>query len=310
MNDYLILAAGIACAALGGEFFVRGTVGIAAALRISPALIGVTIAAFATSAPELSVAVNSGLAGKSEIALGDALGSNIVNISVVLGIALLISGIQVSAGTVRRDVPVALLVPVLTAVFLLDHTIDRFEGLFMLSVFAVWLVATMRQALRERSASSETSKGNSGITMPVVVAVAGLLLLILAGRLIVVSVTGIAHKFALDAFIVGATLVAFGTSVPELASIIFSKIKGHDEIGLGTVLGSNIFNNLFIVPVAVMIHPVHVPFPEAASALLFGILSLLLALPRRGKGIIRRRQGGWLVLLYSFYVMTLLFFRY
>jgi len=307
MNDYVLLLTGIACAAFGGELFVRGTVGIASVLRIAPSVIAVTIAAFATSSPELSVAINSGLAGKSQLSLGDALGSNIVNISLVLGFTLLISGIPVSKEVLKRDAPVAILVPLLIAIFLIDNIIDRLEGLFMLVFFGAWMATTLKQALKERAPAGGRVRTVDRL-VPLLQGVGGLILLVVAGRLIVVSTAGIARDFAIDDFIIGATLVAFGTSVPELASTVLAKIKGHDEIGVGTVLGSNIFNSLFIVPIAAIIKPIKVPLPEVAPALFFGVLSLLIALPQRNTRLVRRRQGVLLVLMYSVYVMTLFFF--
>lgn len=307
MSDYLLLLAGVASAAIGGEFFVRGAVGIASVLRIAPSIIGVTIAAFATSSPELSVAVNSGLAGKSQLSLGDALGSNIVNISLVLGITLLIAGIPVGSDVLKRDMPVAVLAPLLTGILLIDGIIDRLEGLFMFAIFVAWMATTVKQALKER-APSNSKVAVTKQFLPWVHVFAGLLLLVAAGRLIVLSTTGIAKDFGIDDFIIGATLVAFGTSVPELASTVLAKIKGHDEIGVGTVVGSNIFNSLFIVAVAAIIRPIRVPLTEVVPAILFGILSLLIALPRRGTGWVRRRQGVLLVLMYSIYVTTLFFF--
>lgn len=298
MNDYVLLLTGIACAAFGGELFVRGTVGIASVLRIAPSVIAVTIAAFATSSPELSVAINSGLAGKSQLSLGDALGSNIVNISLVLGFTLLISGIPVSKEVLKRDAPVAILVPLLIAIFLIDNIIDRLEGLFMLVFFGAWMATTLKQALKERAPAGGRVRTVDRL-VPLLQGVGGL---------IVVSTAGIARDFAIDDFIIGATLVAFGTSVPELASTVLAKIKGHDEIGVGTVLGSNIFNSLFIVPIAAIIKPIKVPLPEVAPALFFGVLSLLIALPQRNTRLVRRRQGVLLVLMYSVYVMTLFFF--
>jgi cation:H+ antiporter len=307
VSDYLFLLTGIACAAFGGELFVRGTSGVAAALRIAPSIVAVTVSAFATSSPELSVAINSGLVGKSSLSLGDALGSNIVNISIVLGITLLISGIPVGSEVLKRDVPVAILAPLLTAILLIDGVIDRLEGVFMLAIFVAWMATTVTQALKNRAPSNGKVTATDRF-MPWVQVVAGLFLLVAAGRLIVISTTGIASDFGIDDFIIGATLVAFGTSVPELASTVLAKIKGHDDIGVGTVLGSNIFNSLFIVAVAAIIRPIRVPLTEVAPALFFGVLSLLIALPQRSTGLVRRRQGVLLVLMYSVYVMTLFFF--
>src|SRR5512145_2220419 len=135
MKDFLVLLFGVACAGLGGELFVRGVVGLAHWARIAPGLIGATVAAFATSSPELSVSINAALAGKPQIALGDAIGSNVVNVTLILALALVISGIQCPRDSIRRDFPVALLVPVLTGVLFADGTLSRADGLLMLGIF-------------------------------------------------------------------------------------------------------------------------------------------------------------------------------
>lgn len=308
MTDYIFLLAGIGCAAFGGEFFVRGAVGAASALRIAPAIIGVTVAAFATSSPELSIAISSGLSGNSQISLGDALGSNIVNIALILGIALLISDVPVASGTIRRDVSAAVLVPLLTAFFLFDGTLSRLDGLLMLCMFIAWLTAAVLEAGRQRK-SAESGVGRMKVLNPAFFAIAGLLLLILAGRLIVSGATGIARAFGLDEFIIGATVVALGTSMPELASLVFAKLRGQDEIGLGTILGSNIFNGLFIVSVAAILSPVRPALPEVLPTLAFGLMSVLIALPWRGSGRIRRGQGVFLLLLYALYLVTAFLLR-
>lgn len=306
MNDFVFLVAGIGCAAFGGELFLRGSVGIASALRIAPAIIGVTVAAFATSSPELSVAVSSGLAGRSEIALGDALGSNIVNIALILGIALLISDIPISTNTIRRDISAAVLVPLVTGLFLLDGTLSRLDGLLMLFMFIAWLSAAVFDAGRQRK-SAQSVAGFVQTLNPVLSGAGGLVLLVLSGYLIVSGATGMARAFGIDEFIIGATIVALGTSMPELASLVIARFRGQDEVGLGTILGSNIFNGLFIVSVASILSPVRPLLSEVFPALGFGLLSVLIALPERGSKQIRRRQGVFLLLLYALYLATAFF---
>ena len=155
MDHYLALVIGVVFAGTGGELFVRGSVGIASWARISPGIIGATVAAFATSSPELTVAINSSLAGKPQISLGDALGGNIVNVALILALALSISGIQSPRDSVKRDFPVALLVPVITGVLLLDGVLSRADGILMLSMFIVWLGMTVIEARRQRSVAEE-----------------------------------------------------------------------------------------------------------------------------------------------------------
>ncbi len=138
MNNYLALIIGIICAGIGGELFVRGALGLAHRLRISAGIIGATVAAFATSSPELSVALSSALAGKPQIALGDSLGSNVVNVALILGLALVISGIHTPRDSIRRDFPVALLIPLLTGALFLDGELSRIDGLLLFAAFAAW----------------------------------------------------------------------------------------------------------------------------------------------------------------------------
>jgi cation:H+ antiporter len=303
MNDYVALVLGIVCAGLGGELFVRGAVGLGHWARISPGIIGATVAAFATSSPELSVSINSALAGSPQIALGDALGSNVVNVALILALALVISGVQCPQDTIKRDFPVALLVPVITGVLLLDGELSRFDGVLMLGLFLVWLMMTIIEARRQRSAA-EAVLAEHRPWLIVVSCIAGLALLVAAGSLIVAGASGVALAWGMDEFIIGATLVAIGTSAPELATTLVAKLRGHDEVGLGTILGSNIFNGLFIVAVAAVIHPITVDWREVAVSLLAGLAALAITYPLRS-GVIGRMRGMLLLGLYVAYLIAL-----
>ena len=304
MNDYLALLIGIACAGAGGELFVRGTVGMAAAFRISPGIIAATVAAFATSSPELTVSINSALAGTPRIALGDALGSNVVNVALILAAAVLIAPITATHDTIKRDFPVALTVPVILAVLLLDGVLSRLDGALLLGLFVAWLIAVIREARRQRSAAVAVL-GEHKPTRAVIHGATGLALLIMAGRLIVAGATGVAQAHGIDAFVIGATVVAVGTSVPELATAIISRIRGHEEVGLGTVLGSNIFNGLFIVGVASSIAPIAITPQEVAPALVLGLAAVALTYPRRS-GTIERWRGAILFGVYAAYLVAVL----
>ena len=303
MAHYLLLFAGVLCAALGGELFLRAVVRLGRAMRVSAGIIGATIAAFATSSPELSVAINAALEQQPQIALGDALGSNVVNIALILGVALVISPIQTPRAGLRRDFPLALAVPILTAFLGFDGTISRIDGLLLLSVFGLWLLAVIVQARRERQNSEDSNP--TAPWRPLLVGVPGLLLLVTAGRLIVNGATGIAESFGISEFVVGATVVAVGTSVPELATAVLAKLRGHDEVSLGMLLGSNIFNGLWIVAVAAIIFPIALEGQEIALALGYGLLVMIAAFPARD-GLIGRRRGLALVALYATYVAAVL----
>lgn len=307
MNVYLALILGVGCAGAGGELFVRGVVGLARWLRISPGIIGATVAAFATSSPELSVALNAAVAGYPQVALGDALGSNVVNVALILGLSLVMAGIQCPRGSLKRDFPVALLVPITTGMFMLDGVLSRFDGLLMLGMFLAWLIATVIEARQQRSVV-EAVLGEHRKGLAILTGLTGLALLIGAGKLIAMGAKGLAMAFGIGEFLVGATIVAIGTSTPELATTIVAKIRGHNEISLGTLLGSNIFNGLWIVAIAAIIHPITIVWQEVAVALVFGLAALALAFPARG-GLIERRRGGMLLATYLAYLAALLQFH-
>jgi cation:H+ antiporter len=304
MSPYLTLALGVLSAGIGGELFVRGTVSLATWARVAPGIVGATVAAFATSSPELSVSITSALAGTPQIALGDALGSNVVNIALILALALLISGIQSSRDSIRRDFPVAFLVPVLTVALAADGEVSRLDGVLMLSIFLAWMIATVIEARRQRSAAEEVL-GAHRLAPALLSAAIGLGFLVGAGLLIVDGARAIAVSFGLSEFIIGATIVAVGTSVPELATALISKLRGHDEVGLGTVLGSNIFNGLFIVAVAALIHPIVFDASSVRVALAFGLVAVLLTLPGKS-GYIGRGRGVLLLALYVAYVVAVI----
>ena len=304
MNDYVALSVGVICAGIGGELFVRGAVGLAHWARVSPGIIGATVAAFATSSPELSVSVNAALTGKPQIGLGDALGSNVVNVALILGLALVISGIQSPRDSVKRDFPVALLTPIITGVLFLDGELSRLDGFLMLGMFFAWLVAAIVEARKQRSAAEEVLGEHRG-WLVVLSCVVGLAFLVASGNLIVAGARGIAIALGIDEFIIGATIVAIGTSVPELATTVIAKLRGHDEVGLGTILGSNIFNGSFIVAVAAIIHPITVAWREVAITLAFGLVALVFTYPTR-TGFIERRRGVFLLLLYAAYLAIIL----
>ncbi len=302
MDVYVALLLGLACAGSGGELFVKGTVGLARAARISPGVIAATVAAFATSSPELTVAISSALDGTPEISLGDALGSNVVNVAVILAVALLIAPIQASRGSLRRDFPVALIVPVILAVLLIDGRLSRLDAVVMLGGFGAWLLAVIHEVRKERSSAAEVL-GDTTSMRAMIDGGLGLALLIAAGKLIVFGATGIAKTYGLSEFVIGATIVAVGTSVPELATAIISRMRGHDEVGLGTILGSNIFNGLFIVGVAASIAPIEVPFRTAAPALLLGLAAVAMTYPPKS-GVIDRWRGGILLGIYAAYLVA------
>ena len=301
--EVLALAAGLLCAGIGGELFVRAAVGIAAWARVPAGVIGATVAAFATSTPEVSVAIGSALAGKPEIALGDGLGSNVVNVALVLGLALLIGPIVAPRESTRRDVPFAFLIPLVTIAVALDGSVSRVDGVILMGVFSTWLVLTTVGAWRERSAAVEVLAERSH-PRSLFELLAGLALLVAAGRLIVFGAQGVGEELGLGQFVIGATFVAVGTSTPELATTLVARVRGHSEIGLGTIVGSNIYNGGFVIALAAVIHPIDVDFREVGVAIGFGLV--LVALLLHARGLLGRRLGVTFLAIYVVYVGVLI----
>ncbi len=305
MTDLALILGAVLLAAAGGEAFLKSILGAAIHLRVPKLVVATTLAAFATSSPELTVSSVAALAGQPEIGLGDALGSNVVNIALIFGLALLFGAVQTSRQDFGRDFYLAIAVPVFTFLLMLDGRIERVEALLLLAVFSAWVAWTVRGAWRQREepanfGAAELSPGKS-----LILGVLGLGALIASGRLFVSGATSIASAFAVDTYVIGVVLVAIGTSLPELVTVILSRLRGHDDIGVGTLIGSNLFNGLAIVGIAGTIHPIAVPLNEVALTLACGLAALLLLLPNR-EGLIVRGRGYLLLVLYAAFVWATL----
>jgi cation:H+ antiporter len=305
MTDLALILVAILLAAVGGEAFLKSILGAALHLRVPKIVVATTLAAFATSSPELTVSTVAALAGQPEIGLGDALGSNVVNIALIFGLALLYRSVQASRQDFSRDFYLALAVPVLTFFLMLDGRIERPEALVLLVVFLTWLVWTIRAALRQRAVAVEVEATDLSIARSLLLGVLGLGALVAAGRLFVSGATGIAAALDVDTYVIGVLLVAIGTSLPELVTVILSRLRGHDDVGVGTLIGSNLFNGMAIVGVAGTIHPIVAKPDEVAVTLACGIVALLLLLPNR-RGQIVRGRGMMLLILYAGFIWVTL----
>lgn len=301
--DIFMLVAGIALAAGGGEYFVRGSVGLAKWLRIPPGIVGATVAAFATSSPETSVAILASLDGKPEIALGDAAGSTLVNLGVVLGLTIVISPVAVRFADVRRELPIGIAALGILWVLAGDGGFERWEAGVFLCVFVFWVAWVVRDARRDRIDIEALPSAGRGRT--VVELVVGLVMLVAAGRLVVTAAKGFGETLGWSEFVVGSLLVAAGTSTPELVTAIVSARRGHSEVGVGAVLGSNIFNILFVVGIAGLIQPITGDIDGLSAAVVLGILGTLIVLPNRS-GLVTRFRGVLLLGIYAVYVVAIL----
>lgn len=302
-TDVLLLLAAIPLATLGGGAFLQGVVGLSASLGVPRLLVATTLAAFATSSPELTVSSLAAWAGRPGIGLGDALGSNVVNLGLVLGSALLFGPLAVDAREIRRDWLLALAVPVATLLLGLDGRLSRADGVLLLGAFATWAGWLTRLALRhKRQARADGAEAPAPLATSVALLrlLAGLASLLLAGRLFVLGASGIATALGVHAYVIGATLVSAGTSLPEWVTVLLARRRGHDDVGVGTLIGSNLFNGLAVVGLAAVIRPIRAPLQELGVAVGFGMLTLLLVLPRGG--LLSRGRGLALLLAYAGFI--------
>ena len=301
--DLLFLLAGVLCAALGGELFVRGVLAVSKRLRIAAGVVAATLAAFATSAPEFAVSVIAAIDGHTALGVGDSLGSNVANIALVAGMALMLGASISTTTSSKRYITTALYAPLITAGFLYDGVLSRLDASILLGIFLVWLLLTVRDARRDRLSIGESER-YAPLWTSVFNLVSGAVLLAGAGVLVAESAPGIAKILGVSDFVIGATIVAIGTSVPEIAIVIISRFKHMDDVGLGTLIGSNLFNGLAIVPIASLISPPEIAFNSVAVALLFGFLSVLVvSLP--GRLLQVRTRGLILISLYLLHLIVI-----
>jgi len=244
--------AGLLVLVWSSDLFVDGAASIAENFGMPPAVIGLTIVSLGTSAPEIVVSVIAALSGVGELAVGNALGSNIANVGLVLGLTLVIVPMVVPVHCVRAELPALVLVTLGSGLLLLDGQLSRSDGLLMLGGLALILV----QMFRSRTRDGALEAGESDIELPHLSPwrawlsfFAGLLLLIGSSRLLVWGATDIAQQLGVSDLVIGLTIVAVGTSLPELAATLAGALKGHQEMALGNIVGSNLFNLLAVMPV-------------------------------------------------------------
>ncbi len=264
--DVVILLAGLVLLVVGAEALVRGSSRFAAALGVTPLVIGLTLVAYGTSAPEMAVSVQAALRGRPAIALGNVIGSNIFNVLAILGLSALIQPLVVHRTLVRRDVPVMIAVSVLMYVMALDGMLGRFDGAVLLLGAVAYTWATIRTARHHPedvppvALPGATRRGFAA--RQILLALAGLALLVLGSRWLVEGATAIARALSVSEMVIGLTIVAAGTSLPELATSMLATMRGHRDIAVGNVVGSNIFNLVGILGVAALLAPDGIEVPR------------------------------------------------
>jgi cation:H+ antiporter len=312
---FLAIAFGLALLVWSAGRFVEGSAATARHFGMPPLLIGMVIVGFGTSAPEMVVSALAATQGNPGLALGNAYGSNITNIALILGVTALISPIAVHSQVLRKELPILTAITVLAAWQIWDGNITRPEALVLLGVFAALMTWTIWQGMQKKADAlgSEMAQELEVHAMPlsraVVWLVVGLALLIASSRILVWGAVEIARNFGVSDLIIGLTIVAIGTSLPELASSVIATRKGEHDIALGNILGSNLFNTLAVVGIAGVIHPMAVG-PEVFSRdiLVMAVLTVSLFVfgyGFRGPGRINRVEGAALLVGYVGYTAYL-----
>ena len=294
---YLIFVAGLVALTLGGEFLVRGASGIARHFRLSPMLIGLTIVGFGTSAPEMLVSVQAALAGQPGIAIGNVLGSNIANTLLILGISAVIAPLLIPLSKIWRDLGFMLVATALVWIMLLDGWIGRGNGLILLLGLGVFLATAF---LSGKADEADDPAPMIAQPMAWAMTVGGLIVMVIGARLLVDSATDIARSFGISEAVIGLTIVAVGTSLPELATSVIAALRKQTEIAVGNIVGSNIFNIFGILGTTAVISPIPAD-PRFAHVDMFWVAGSAIALTAMAVvwGGLPRKAGVALLLAYA-----------
>lgn len=279
------LIAGLLVLTAGAEFLVRGGAALALRLRIRPLVVGLTVVAFGTSAPELAVSIKAALAGQGDVAAGNVIGSNIFNIAAILGLSALILPLSVHAKLIRFDIPLMIGVTVVAIAMMWDSELSRVEGILLFTGLLIYVWATFRFTSRdskavEDEASAELPKPGRSVLAEIIMIIGGLAALVIGADMFVRGAIALAQWFGLSEAVIGLTIVAAGTSLPELATSIVAACRRHTDIAVGNVVGSNIFNILAILGLTGIIKPFstqNIIAVDSISMLIFAVLLLPLA---------------------------------
>ena len=312
LSDAGSIVAGLTLLIWGADRFVLGASASARNLGVAPLLIGLTVVAFATSAPEILVSVVAALRGEPGLAFGNAIGSNIVNIGLVLGVTAMVRPIPLESATLRREMPALLAVSLLTVSLFLDTRLSRPDGIVMLTGLIIVMIWLARLGIR--SSATDPIKmdyeaeipDNVSMKAAIIWLTIGLGALLIGAEWLVNGSIGVAQTLGVSEIVIGLTIVAFGTSLPELAVSMMSALKGEYGLAIGNIVGSNIFNLLAVIGVAATIHPAAVA-PSVLSLHIFVMVAFTLVLfamtyDYDGKAVLSRLEGIALLIAYIAYV--------
>ena len=306
---YIFLAIGFFALIKGADFFVDGASSIAKKLGIPDLIVGLTIVAMGTSAPELATSISAALGGSSDIAVGNVVGSNILNILIILGLSALIKPLHVDKDMFKRDIPVMLIsaamLPILT--FIGKYKLNFISGLIFVAFFIFYIYLTIRAALKYKKEHADEEPDETIKSFPwwksILLTVSGALIIIVGAHFSVESAIIIAKSWGVGEDVIGLTVVALGTSLPELITSVVAAKKGNSDIALGNIVGSNIFNILFILGTTLLISQVSVPFPSFIDGcVMVGFSAYLAITALTGKKLSRIEGASYLVLYVGYAV--------
>lgn len=312
MMSYLWLVLGFALLIKGADYFVEGASGIAKALKVPALLIGLTIVAFGTSAPEASVSISAALNGNNGISLGNVLGSNLFNIAFIIGISSMLFPLSVERQTIRKEIPLTLLsafaLMFLSMDLFFSNTTEQFltrgDGLILLLLFAVFIYYIIEMVQNSRENAIEVPKDETVMSgwQLAIYTLGGLAAVIFGGDLVVKSAVEIAESFGLSQTLIGLTIVAIGTSLPELITSVTAAMKKQSDIAVGNIVGSNIFNVLFVLGVSATLNPIAFD-PKLVLEILLnvGLTIVLLVFSITDKKV-NKMEGALLTLSYVVYM--------
>ncbi|MCU0792910.1 MAG: calcium/sodium antiporter [Opitutaceae bacterium] len=317
MNEWIGLGLGLIALYFGAEALVKGGAGLALRLGLTPLVIGLTVIAYGTSSPEMVVSVQAAQAGNGAISIGNVVGSNICNIALILGLCALISPLRADLQIVRREVPIMIGVAVLAVLILADGRIARWEGAVLLAGLVLYTYVTVRQARAATAASAaasdqagfpeELGQGKPlGLGLSIVAVVGGLAVLVVGSHFFVQGAVTLASNWGMSEMAIGLTIVAVGTSMPELATSLLAAIKRQGDVAIGNIVGSNIFNVLGILGVAAMVSPLEAPTLSWVDLGAMVAVSVALLPVVRSGGRISRGEGAVMLAVYVAYTWWLL----
>jgi cation:H+ antiporter len=307
----LYLALGLALLSYGAEALVRGSSSLALRLGLSPLVVGLTVVAFGTSSPELVVSLKAGLAGQGNISVGNVVGSNICNLGLILGICALVTPIATTTQIVRIDIPIMIAATALTIFLLSDGTLGRTEGIILYALLLAYVISSVLLARRQSADTlgaefgQEVKVSKRGLAVDFLMVAGGLVLLIFGARFLVDGAVVIARAFGWSEALIGLTVIAVGTSLPELATSLVAAVKKEVDIAVGNIVGSNIFNLLGILGITAMVAPLDASGISLVDYAVMAAFALVLWPMAYHQKRITRLEGAILLSGYTAYLSWL-----